>query len=75
MFQRLTEDVGDPKLCEHLASVVALMKASDTWKQFKGMLNRAFPGYAPTPSFEQPEGEESHHNQHTFRTLPNVFIS
>jgi hypothetical protein len=30
MFQRLTDEIGDPKLREHLASVVALMKAADT---------------------------------------------
>lgn len=52
MFQRLTEDVGDPKLREHLASVVALMKAADTWKQFKDMLNRALPRYLPAPLFD-----------------------
>ncbi len=49
LFQRLTEDVGHPKLREHLASVVALMKASDTWQLFKGMLDRALPRYGDTP--------------------------
>jgi hypothetical protein len=49
LFQRLTEDVGNPKLREHLASVVALMKASDKWKQFKSMLDRALPRYGDTP--------------------------
>jgi hypothetical protein len=53
LFQRLTENIGDPKLREHLASVVALMKAADSWKQFKGMLNRALPRYAPMPLFDQ----------------------
>jgi hypothetical protein len=58
MFQRLTEDVGDPKLREHLASVVALMKAADTWHQFKEMINRALPRYAPLPLFDQAEEEQ-----------------
>jgi len=49
LFQHLTEDVGDPKLREHLASVVTLMKASDGWHQFTGMLNRALPRYGDTP--------------------------
>jgi len=49
LFQRLTEDVGHPKLREHLASVVALMKASDSWQQFGVMLNRALPRYGDTP--------------------------
>ncbi|MGA7565156.1 MAG: P63C domain-containing protein, partial [Terriglobales bacterium] len=35
LFQRLTHDVGHPKLREHLASVTTLMKASDSWDQFK----------------------------------------
>jgi len=49
LFQRLTEDVGHPKLREHLASVVSLMKAADDWKTFVYMLNRALPRYGDTP--------------------------
>jgi P63C domain len=49
LFQRLTEDVGHPKLREHLASVTSLMKASDSWEQFKKMLDRALPRYGDTP--------------------------
>jgi len=49
LFQRLTEDVGHPKLREHLASVTSLMKAADTWEHFKRMLDRALPRYGDTP--------------------------
>lgn len=49
LFQRLTEEVGHPKLREHLASVTSLMKASDSWDQFKRMLERALPRYGDTP--------------------------
>jgi len=49
LFQRLTENVGHPKLREHLASVTTLMKASDTWEQFKQMLDRSLPRYGDTP--------------------------
>ena len=49
LFQRLTEDVGHPKLREHLASVITLMKASYTWKHFMEMLNRSLPRYGDTP--------------------------
>jgi hypothetical protein len=49
LFQHLTEEVGNPKLREHLASVVALMKAADKWTQFMTMLNRALPKYNDTP--------------------------
>jgi hypothetical protein len=49
LFQRLTKDVGHPKLREHLASVTSLMKAADDWEQFKKMLDRALPRYGDTP--------------------------
>ena len=41
--QWLTEDVGDPALAQHLYAVIGLMRASNTWEQFKTMLVRAFP--------------------------------
>jgi P63C domain len=43
LFQRLTEDVGHPKLREHLAAVVMLMKYSPNWKVFVDRLDREFP--------------------------------
>lgn len=57
MFQRLTEEIGDPKLAAHLAAVVALMKAADTWPQFIGMINRSLPRYKPLPLFDQLESQ------------------
>lgn len=51
LFQRLTEDIGSPRLKEHLASVVALMKASDDWQQFMRSLNRALPKWDPNLKF------------------------
>lgn len=47
-FQWLTEDVGDPRLREHLASVITLMKASSKWDQFMRMLDRALPRFGHT---------------------------
>jgi hypothetical protein len=47
-FQWLTEDVGHPKLREHLAAVIALMKASSTWDRFYGSMQRALPQYGET---------------------------
>lgn len=41
--QWLTEDVGHSALAQHLHAVVAFMRASRTWDEFYGMLNRAFP--------------------------------
>ena len=57
--QWLTEDIGHPRLREHIAAVIALMRASNNWTQFHRMLQRAFPRYGtnldlPFPDEEQP---------------------
>ena len=36
-------DLGHPKLKEHLAAVIALMRAAANWGQFQRSLKRAFP--------------------------------
>ncbi len=41
--QWLTKDVGHPRLLEHLAAVIALMKAANDWEQFKKMAKRGLP--------------------------------
>jgi len=51
----LTRDVGHPRLREHLASVVALMRASAKWDDFKRMINRALPKYGDLPLIEDAE--------------------
>jgi P63C domain len=55
LFQRLTEDIGHPKLREHLASVTTLMRAADKWEQFTDMIDRALPRYVALPLFEGKE--------------------
>ena len=55
LFQRLTEDVGDPSLRAHLTAVIALMKSVDDWDSFTKAINRALPRYIPMPLFEQEE--------------------
>ena len=40
--QWLTNDVGHPKLKEHLIGVLALMRAAPNWESFKRMLERAY---------------------------------
>ena len=47
--QWLTEDVGNPRLREHLAAVIALMRASTNWRNFYSLLQRAFPKYGEHP--------------------------
>ncbi|MCY4355704.1 MAG: P63C domain-containing protein [Truepera sp.] len=41
--QWFTPDLGHPKLKEHLAAVIALMRASPNWDSFQRNLNRALP--------------------------------
>jgi hypothetical protein len=44
-FQWLTNNVGYPKLREHLGSVVAIMKLSADWYDFRTKLDRLHPRY------------------------------
>jgi len=46
--RRLTEDVGHPKLREHLASVVTTMKLSDEYEDFEVKIDRVHPRYDET---------------------------
>jgi hypothetical protein len=55
LHQRLTHDLGHPKLREHLAGVVALMRVAPNWHRFKYMLNRAYPKKGSTLELELDE--------------------
>ncbi len=59
LHRRLTYDVGHPKLLEHLASVTALMRASDSWNQLKAMVDRALPRQVALPLFDGQEALET----------------
>jgi len=48
LFQWLTGEIGHPKLRSHLDGLLALMRISDSWPQFKIFLNRAYPKYERT---------------------------
>ncbi len=50
--QWLTEEVGHPKLQEHLSAVIALMKASSDWRTFIRLINRALPKYESNLEFD-----------------------
>jgi len=47
-FQLLTEDIGHPKLREHLAKVTVLMEISPDWDGFYNLLNKVLPRYGNT---------------------------
>jgi hypothetical protein len=42
-FQRLTSNVGYPKLKQHLGKVIALMQISESWQEFMNHLDRVAP--------------------------------
>lgn len=48
LFQKLTPDLGHPKLRDLLSSVITIMKLSDQWIDFKGKLDRVHPAYNET---------------------------
>ena len=51
LHQMLTEDVGHPKLLQHLGSVITLMKLNDDYDSFHAMLDRMHPVYRDMPLF------------------------
>ena len=49
LFQWLTEDVGDPRLREHLWKVITLLQVFDDWDQFYRALDRILPKFSDRP--------------------------
>ena len=56
-FQRLTQNIGYPKLREHLGAVIAYMQTSVDWWDFMSKLNRFKPRYGNNYSLELGEQE------------------
>lgn len=48
LHRRLTPDLGHPKLREHMASVVTIMKLSDGYEDFHDKLDRLHPKFGET---------------------------
>lgn len=55
--QRLTEDVGHPKLREHLSAVVVAMQLSEDYEVFIEKLNRVRPRYGETLELRDDVGQ------------------
>jgi len=58
LHQWFTPDFGHPKLKEHLAGVMALMRASANWGQFIRNVNRAYPKQEQQWDLPLPEDDE-----------------
>jgi hypothetical protein len=52
LHQKLTPDMGHPKLREHLASVTTIMALSDGYEDFLDKLDRRHPKYGETIQFD-----------------------
>jgi hypothetical protein len=50
--QWLTPSIGHPKLLHHLGKVTALMSISETWEDFKALLNKHMPVHKHFPLFD-----------------------
>jgi hypothetical protein len=50
--QWFNADKGHPKLKEHIAGVIALLRAADNWESFKRGLDRAYPKFGETIPLE-----------------------
>jgi hypothetical protein len=57
--QWLSEDVGHPRLIQHLGTVIGLMKISDTWDTFISHLDKVAPIYQDLPLFRGLQANES----------------
>ena len=49
LFQRLSEDIGHPKLRERLTALTDIMKGYDDWFSFYKHVQRAYPRFNETP--------------------------
>lgn len=56
LFQRLTDDIGHPRLREHLGALVMALKMSDDWRSFMQTVNRLLPKY---PRLEDKSGQRN----------------
>jgi P63C domain len=59
LHQWLTQDIGHPKLREHLASIVSILKLSNTPEQFRWNVNKVHPRYGKTREFDFTDIESS----------------
>jgi hypothetical protein len=55
LFRWLTDDIGHPKLREHLAAVIMLMKYSPDWRVFMNRLDKEFPQWGESMSLPFPD--------------------
>ena len=64
-FQHLTDDIGHPRLKEHLAGVTTAMKMAKIqglgWRDFLSLLDQTHPKYLPMPLFDNDQDSDEAH--------------
>jgi hypothetical protein len=62
-FQWLTENIGDPRLREHLWKVIGIMQVFKTWEPFHEAIDRILPRFSTRPLLviaeKEPAGAEA----------------
>ncbi len=61
-FQKLTSNLGYPKLKEHLGAVVAIMQMSKSWEDFMWNLNKLRPRFGETKMLPFTEEYDPQHD-------------
>lgn len=61
LFQRLTSNVGYPKLREHLGSIVTIMRLSNSWNDFMEKLDRLHPRYGDQMALPYEQSKDDGH--------------
>jgi P63C domain-containing protein len=52
LHQRLTDDIGNPKLEKHISNIITTMKLSPDWTTFMANVNRLFRKYGDEPELD-----------------------
>ena len=55
MFQFLTEDIGEPRLREFFGGLIALARASTSWRKYVEMVERAYPTFGDQTRLQFPD--------------------
>jgi hypothetical protein len=56
-FQWLTENIGDPRLREHMWKVIGIMQVFEDWESFYRALDRVLPKFSTAPLLAIAEGQ------------------
>lgn len=56
-FQFLTNEIGEPRLREFFGGLIALARATTTWRKYVEMVNKAYPKFGDTLNLNFPDAD------------------